>query len=342
MLLPETRAARIGSGCTVMTDVTGTDPAPEGGPQRVVVGVDGSPSSRDALLWALAAAARSQARVEVVSAYPVDFYWTDPYLIDTRHVSDVRTKTAERTRSFVDDARRDPSLATVPGVADVDVEVVVVGGAPAEHLVARGEGARVLVVGSRGRGTVRTALLGSVALHCATHAHCPVVVVHGAPLQQPARVVVGLDDSPVSRAVVERAAEEAHLLGAELDAVAVYPTLVDWAVGYETAVPMGDDVQDRARAGAEELLGEVLGANGGAQLHVLEDDPRHGLVARAEGAALLVVGSRSRNTLAGTVLGSVALHCAVHAPCPVMVVRPGPAPGAVGAAGREPAASGSA
>jgi len=325
-----------------MTDVTAAGGAPQGSEQRLVVGVDGSSASRTALLWALADAARSGARLEVVSAYPVDFYWTDPYLVDPRHISDIRTETADRTRAFVEDARRDPSLAAVAGAADVAVEVVVVGGAPADHLVARAEGARVLVVGSRGRGTVRTALLGSVALHCATHAHCPVVVVHGPPPKQPARVVVGVDDSAVTRAVIERAAAEAQLLGAELDPVAVYPPPATWGIGHEAVAEREAEAHDLARAGAEELLGEVLGDAARAPLHVVVgDDPKKVLVDRAEGAALLVVGSRSRNTLAGTVLGSVALHCAVHASCPVMVVRPEPAPAAVGSAGPDPAASGS-
>ncbi len=46
------------------------------------------------------------------------------------------------------------------------------------------------------------------------------------------------------------------------------------------------------------------------------------LVQRAAGAELLVVGSRSRNTLSGMLLGSVSLHSVVHAHCPVMVVHP--------------------
>jgi len=46
------------------------------------------------------------------------------------------------------------------------------------------------------------------------------------------------------------------------------------------------------------------------------------LVERSAGAALLVVGSRSRNRLPGMLLGSVALHCVVHAQCPVLVVHP--------------------
>ncbi len=43
---------------------------------------------------------------------------------------------------------------------------------------------------------------------------------------------------------------------------------------------------------------------------------------RAAGAGLLVVGSRSGSRLVGLALGSVALYCVVHAPCPVLVVRP--------------------
>jgi nucleotide-binding universal stress UspA family protein len=46
------------------------------------------------------------------------------------------------------------------------------------------------------------------------------------------------------------------------------------------------------------------------------------LAERSAGAALLVVGSRSRSRLPGMLLGSVALHCVVHAQCPVMVVHP--------------------
>ena len=44
------------------------------------------------------------------------------------------------------------------------------------------------------------------------------------------------------------------------------------------------------------------------------------------GAALLVVGSRSRSRLAGMLLGSTALHCVVAAPCPVLVLHPQPVP----------------
>lgn len=307
--------------------------------ERVLVGVDGSPSSRSALVWALARAGRSGARVEVVSAYPVDYYWGDPFLVDTRRLNEIRSQAEARVHSFLDEVRRDPALASVPGAAQVEVDVRVVGGAPAQHLVDRARGAQVLVVGSRGRGTLRSALLGSVALHCITHAPAPVVVMRGDLLPEAqARVVVGVDDSDISRTVVRRARDEAERLGARLVAVAVCPMPAYWGDSYEATALLAAEGREQVRNRAEALVEDFLGPGVGVQ--VAEGNPAEVLLDRSAGAALLVVGSRSRSTLTGTVLGSVALHCAVHATCPVMVVHPDDGPPPAGTAVFSTAASG--
>src|SRR4051812_3376876 len=196
--------------------------------QRIVVGVDGSPGARLALSWALAEAARRGADVEGVAAYPVDFYWTDPYLLDSTRLDAVRADTEARARALVDEMRSQPDLV---GAADVAVDVVVCGGAPAAHLVRHARDAALLVVGSRGRGGVRSAVAGSVALHCAAHAPCSVVVVHPAavPASEPGRVVVGLDDSDHARAALAPAGGQAAALGPEVEA----------GGGGETAKPRG-------------------------------------------------------------------------------------------------------
>src|SRR5690348_13591389 len=151
---------------------------------RVVVGIDGSPSSRAALAWALEAAADRGAEVQALSAFPVDFYWTDPYLADQGRIDAIRADTHARATAMVDEVR---SLVLVDGT--VPVEVLVVPGPPAQHLVRQSRGTDLLVVGSRGRGGVASTLLGSVALHCCAHARCPVVVVHPAARAPAPRVV---------------------------------------------------------------------------------------------------------------------------------------------------------
>ena len=303
------------------TEQRTTDPTRPG---RVVVGVDGSPGARAALGWALAVAAGTGAPLEVVSAYPVDFYWMDPLLVDPERLDAIRADTEERVRALVAEVRGDPAVTAAAGAAGTRVDVVVAAGAAPEHLVARAEGADLLVVGSRGRGGVRSTLLGSVALHCVAHAPCPVVVVHPGAASPPPRVVVGVDDSPVSRAALARAAQEASRTGARLEVVAAYQPEAYWSDLYAITAPPASETEEHARTRVTAIVADVLGTGADADVRVVQGAPGEVLVQQAGRAALLVVGSRSSSRLAGMVLGSVALHCAVHAPCPVMVVHPGP------------------
>jgi nucleotide-binding universal stress UspA family protein len=73
---------------------------------------------------------------------------------------------------------------TVGSPAGVRIVAKTVTGNPAQVLVDSSAHADLLVVGSRGLGGLKGMLLGSVGHHCAAHAHCPVVIVHAAPLPE--------------------------------------------------------------------------------------------------------------------------------------------------------------
>jgi nucleotide-binding universal stress UspA family protein len=294
--------------------------------QRIVVGVDGSDGARTALKWALTEAARRGADVEVVTAFAFDSYWLDPFLIDRRRIDDIRSETETRARAMVEEARQDLALDGLPGGPAVGITILVAGGAPTAHLVQQSEGAALLVVGSRGRGAVRSAFAGSVALHCSAHAMCPVVVVPPAMVsaEEPPRVVVGLDDSAEARAALTAAVDQATPLGARVDVVVAYQTPDYWVDLYAVASPL-PELQAQAQSQGASIVTEVLGAesleSGLVRVVTVEGSPARVLIGEAEGAQLLVVGSRSHHALEGVVLGSVALRCVMHAPCPVMVVR---------------------
>jgi nucleotide-binding universal stress UspA family protein len=318
----------------------------DGARERIVVGIDGSSGARAALAWALTEAARRNAQVEVITAFPVDFYWTDPYLLDSGRIEAIRSDTEARARAMLEEVRRDPGIATLPGGAGLEVQIVAAAGAPAVHLVQRSEGAALLVVGSRGRGALRSAVAGSVALHCSVHAKCPVVVVHPrtSAADEPARVVVGLDDSKPAHAALAAAVAHAAPIEARVDAVIAHHAPNYWSDMYAVMAPPIGETQQHARARGELVVAEVLGEEaleeGTVRVVAVEGHPGDVLVREAEGAELLVVGSRSRNQLEGVVLGSVALHCVMHAPCPVLVVHP--QAGVVDeSATRAPAAAGS-
>ena len=319
------------------------EPVPEdrGEPgQRVVVGVDGSPGARLALAWALSEAARRGATLLVLSAFPVESYWLDPYFLDPGRIEAVRQETETRSRDAVGEALREPEVAAVPGAAAVPVHVLAVPGPVAPALVQHSATADLLVVGSRGRGGVRSTVLGSVALHCAASADCPVVVVHPAAggartgASGP-RVVVGLDDSPHGRAALSTAVAEAVRRDARVQAVLAYEVPNYWSEMYAALTPPPGERRAQALERARRLVEDVLTDDeargpvhheGLVDVSVQEGPAGEALIRDAAGAELLVVGSRSHGTLQGMLLGSVALHCAVHAPCPVMVVRPAARP----------------
>lgn len=319
----------------MQADRPGSIPAPraDGHQQRpVIVGIDGSAGSRAALVHALAEAARRGAGLDVVSAHPTTLPWTSGSPIDVPNVYDVLRQTEASARSFVDDVRSDPAVAAIPGAGAVRVRIIAMAGAAAEALVDRSADAELLVVGSRGRSAVRSALLGSVALHCVTHAACPVVVVHALPTETPASapVVVGVDGSPESLTALRAAVEEASRLHTDVAVVAAYMPAYYWMDMYSIATPSAAEIRDRVLERTEEMVAQVFAQRasgpGGSHPSVIVD-PVEGaaedlLVERARGAAVLVVGSRGRGAMRGLLLGSIALHCAMHASCPVLVVHP--------------------
>ncbi len=141
----------------------------EPGEHRIVAGVDGSPSSREALRWAVRQAALTGSVVDAVIA------WHDPssyggygwLVADTSYAEDA-AKTLSET---VDSA--------VTAGSGVTVRQRVVPGHPARVLLDAADGADLLVVGSRGHGGFAGSLLGSVSQHCAQHSPCPVLVIRG-------------------------------------------------------------------------------------------------------------------------------------------------------------------
>lgn len=146
-------------------------------PGTIVVGIDGSPASKAALEWGVAEARLRDARLVAIHAWsyiPLAAIG-DPGMIpmpsgDLPGQLELEQKAAE--------AELDAALAEAfPDSLPSEVEKRLVEGDAAEALVAESEGAELLVVGSRGRGGLTSALLGSVSGHVLHHAACPVVVV---------------------------------------------------------------------------------------------------------------------------------------------------------------------
>ncbi|MFE3107239.1 universal stress protein [Kitasatospora indigofera] len=141
---------------------------PETAHPVIVVGVDGSPSSRAALRWAQRQARLEDASVEAVAAwdYPPMSSWG--LSIPGPEIEEAaRLALADTVKQEQDDTRPPVRQRTEYGH-------------PADALLKAASGAHLLVVGTRGLGGFTGTLLGSVSRHCVEHAPCPVVVVRSA------------------------------------------------------------------------------------------------------------------------------------------------------------------
>lgn len=134
----------------------------------IVVGVDDSESSHRALRWAVQEAARRQARLSIITAWTWDAVEGTPMaMADPEAMQDI----AERAQ----DNAVEEILAEGPTPPEVLREVVQ--STAAEALIEASRGAELIVVGTHGRGPVRSFLLGSVSLSVIRHSDCPVVVM---------------------------------------------------------------------------------------------------------------------------------------------------------------------
>jgi nucleotide-binding universal stress UspA family protein len=140
--------------------------------KRIIVGVDGSESSKAALEWAYNEAAHHDAAITVIAVWqPPTMPLTPPYgsLPPEGYEGQPRTNALNLLEQSVRNLE--------PRTPVVDVRTLVEEGNPAEVLIEQSKEADLLVVGSRGLGGFRGMLLGSISQHVVAHAACPVVVL---------------------------------------------------------------------------------------------------------------------------------------------------------------------
>ncbi|ADD43115.1 universal stress protein [Stackebrandtia nassauensis] len=284
----------------------------------IIVGFDGSPHSQVAVDWAAEEARLRQRRLLIIHSF----------LVLSPLATDLDSSRHEASRASVGDLV-DKEVARIRDLnPDLEVSGKVVGGMSASiDLVEASEDGELLVVGSRGRGRFTSLLLGSTSTQVTAYSRCPVVVVRGpAPVrsQEPDRIVVGVDASPLSQAALRFAFEEASLREARLIAVHAWTHPVATESG--DVLPQVYSIEERAdsekRVLAEALAGWPQKYPDVPVERVCERvDARQLLQEKSAGACLVVLGSRGHGGFTGLLLGSTTQAMVHHADAPVAVVH---------------------
>ena len=283
---------------------------------QIVVGFDGSPDAQSALEWAIREATSRRLGIRVVYVEPDLSGW------DASAATMSGAPVLANVLPHDPIAILDPALEQVRG-AGLAVTSEALSGSTAGVLVEQSRTAHLLVIGSRGVGSISSIVLGSTVAHVAAHGHCPVIVVRaeGAP---DGPVVVGADGSPESQEAVGWAFDHASRHGLTLEVLHAYSIPV-----YPGVVPYVPPVEiTEATAAFEERVTREVLAGWGEQYpdvvvttRVLHGRPAPALIEASQRASLTVVGSRGRGAFLGMLLGSTSLSLLQHAHGSVAVLR---------------------
>ncbi|MEV0134148.1 universal stress protein [Dactylosporangium sp. NPDC050688] len=139
------------------------------------------------------------------------------------------------------------------------------------------------------------------------------------------RIVVGVDGSPGSRTALHWAIGQAEQTGATVEAIGAWqdPVTGGSVIGWAPMIYTGDSIVALIEKALADTVADVTAQHAttiDVITRVMPGHPAKVLLDAANGAELLVVGSRGHGTFAGILLGSVSQHCVQHAPCPVVVV----------------------
>lgn len=318
-------------------------------PSAIVVGIDGSDASHNALDWAIAEAIAVKRSIRLVGAYTIPSVAAATIDVSYVPIDDTSIRAAV-TQSLKDAAAKVKA-------AGVGVEAVIEIGDAAGVLVEETKQATLAVVGSRGRGGFAGRLLGNVSTALPAHSHCPTVVVpvswsldaersakrtSSRPLRTEVgevessfddaetvagvdfshEVVVGIDSLGREAPALWEAAEGAARRDSALHIVGVITTTV---VGPEW-LPSSGDMKRFVDEGADKMelaRQAVAGKYPGLETHwtLFDGQPAEALVRASDTADVLVIGSRGRGGFAGLLLGSTSQSVLPYSHCPTVVVR---------------------
>jgi nucleotide-binding universal stress UspA family protein len=284
----------------------------------VVVGVDHAGSAADAVDWAAAEAATQGCPLRIVHAFhpllPADPYGVGSP-IDSLFVAQAAAESV--VQGYAARAR---------GVAsDLDIATRLLCGSAVRVLLEEAGRARLLVTGRRNLDDLRALLARSVSAQLAAHASCPVVVVRPARAEDrfggPPRVVVGVDGSSTCSPALGFAFQAARQRGVPLAAVHA------WAPDHPADLEAVHGPSTMAEALARRTLERALQwwhsqyPDVPVVTKLVCDDPARAVAAESRGAALVVVGSRRRGRLTGTMRRSISQAVLRRGHSPMAVVR---------------------
>ena len=282
-------------------------------PTKILLATDGSEDAELAATTAVGLARSTSSELHVVHTWrPVPSVHFDAL---------IRREMEREAQGILDEQAK-----KIEGLGGTVAQARLREGGAAEEIVALAEeiGAGLIAVGSRGRGRIRRALMGSVSDAVVRHARCPVMVVRWKPVIFPAKILLATDGSEEATVAAQIVTDLGERTGSEVHVVHVgeipsthYPDRYGYRALYE-------EHEREARQLLEAQIEKMKGAGATvAQAHLRLGRADEEVVVLAEelGVDLIAMGSRGLGRVSRALMGSVSDSLVRNAHCPVLIAR---------------------
>ncbi len=279
--------------------------------KKILVAVDGSESSRNALRQAFRLAVDEKCWITVTSVIP-------PYEgdVDLTGVADIRSSLAKPCQEALAEAQR---------IAEHErmlIKTVCEEGETYERIadLADAENCGIIIMGRRGVHRFERALIGSVTARVIGHTQRDVLVVPGDATLGWNRILVGTDGSKYSAVAIDKAIDFAKAYGGELLVLSVVDVPAEF---YAEAPQAVEDMVRKAKEYTAAVKKKAAAAGVKAESYVGEAEAYEAVVklAAEQKVDMIVMGSHGRTGLRRLLMGSVTEKVIGHAHCPVLVVK---------------------
>lgn len=297
---------------------------------RILLATDGSPEAREATKMAimLSTSLGSELHVVHVGHIPSAYAYAEADVINPDFQEMLREQAGEEAR-----AKLGELVGEIEEAGGKISESYAEAGRPDVEIVRLAEdiGAGLVVIGSRGLGPLRRALMGSVSNSVVRHLRDSVLVVRRDVQGEnylPGKILLALDGSRESEAATRAAVEISRATGSELYILHALPTEERLPYDHPLMGERWEAALENAKRKAREFVDQKAEsiASEGVQVrdaHVAFGEPDLEIVTFGEelGAALIITGSRGLGGIRRALIGSVSDSVVRHARGPVLIVR---------------------
>ncbi len=297
---------------------------------RILLATDGSPEAERAAGLAVMLSERlgSELHLTYIEPMPDPLSWPESRVMAPEFWGDMRERAEDKAR-----AKLEVETEKLSGMGGTIAGAHARAGRPDTEIVDVAEelDAGLVILGSRGLGPVRRAVMGSVSGSVVRHSHGSVLVVRdgaGADGDLPGHILLAVDGSGQAQVATEAAVEISSATGSGLHVVFVMPSAENLYGHHLYSEEVKQSVRDQAEGDVEAFFAERrdwIEAHGGKieDTHLIVGRPDAEIVKLAEelGVGLIVVGSRGLGGMRRSLLGSVSDSVVHHAHSPVLVAR---------------------